>query len=209
MTSWSAPADEMSTWDAMETVRRIRSGDVNRREVVAAAIERAEAAAPLNAVITPIYERAVASVATSQGPLAGVPSFVKDLSNLSGVRTSFGSRALTNYVPDSNDAFVDVFLGTGLVALGKSSAAEFGLTGTTEPLANGPTRNPWDLDRSVGGSSGGSAALVAARVVPVASGDDGSRVPVGSSARIIGGPLMSARHKATRWACPPDTSPGR
>lgn len=184
MTAWRPATDEISRWDATETVERIRSGDASQTEVVAAAVERAGAAAPLNAVVTPIYEKALVCEVDAGKPLAGVPMFVKDLSNLSGVRTSFGSRALTDYVPDSNDDFVDVAVGTGLIPLGKSAAPEFGLTGTTEPLSNGPTRNPWDLNRSAGGSSGGSAALVAARVVPIAIGDDGGgsiRVPAASN----------------------------
>lgn len=180
MSAWSPAVDEMSLWDTTETADHIQSGDVSPAQVVTAAIERAEAAAPLNAVVSEAYQRALTSAGDSTGPLAGVPTFVKDLSNLSDVPTGFGSRALVDYVPDFNGAFVDLLIGTGLVALGKSSAPEFGLTGTTEPLSNGPTRNPWNLDRSVGGSSGGSAALVAARVVPIASGDDGGgsiRVP--------------------------------
>jgi amidase len=91
-----------------------------------------------------------------------------------------GSRALPNKPADASSRFVKQFLSVGLVNLGKSTLPEFGLTATTESLMTGPTRNPWNPDYSTGGSSGGSAALVAAGVVPLAHGNDGGgsiRIP--------------------------------
>ncbi len=182
MGDWKPASDELARWDATETAERVRAGEVSAREVVVAAVERAEAATPLNAVVTSAYEQAVAAAGIVDGPFAGVPTFIKDLFDLAGVRTGFGSRALPDYVPDTNDSFVDLTVGTGLIPLGKSSTPEFGLTGTTEPLCHLPTRNPWDLERSSGGSSGGAGALVAGRVVPIAQGSDGGgsiRIPAG------------------------------
>ncbi|MEX1287214.1 MAG: amidase [Acidimicrobiia bacterium] len=176
--------DELAHWDATETAIRIAAGDVSAAEVMEAAVDRARAAAPLAAVVTETYEQAVAAAGLIEGPFSGVPTFVKDLANLAGVRTGFGTRALEDYIPTESDPFVDLLIGTGLVSLGKSAAPEFGLTATTEPLDAPPTRNPWDLDRSVGGSSGGAAALVAARVVPIASASDGGgsiRIPAAAT----------------------------
>ncbi len=172
----------MAEWDATETAARIASGDVSVREVVEAAVTRSREWQPrINAVATPTYEQALEDSDTPRtGPFAGVPTFVKDMEDLSGVPTGFGTAAMTPRVPESSAASVAQFLSTGVIALGKSTTAEFGLTATTEPLHAEPTRNPLDLGRSPGGSSGGAAALVAAGVVPIAHGGDGGgsiRIP--------------------------------
>lgn len=99
---------------------------------------------------------------------------------MKGFPTLQGSRAVAKVPSPESSEFVRQFLSTGLFSLGKTSKPEFGLTATTEPLATGPTRNPWNSDFSTGGSSGGSAALVAAGVVPIAHGNDGGgsiRIP--------------------------------
>lgn len=173
--------DELGTWDAVETAERIRRREVSAREVVAAAIARAERATHLGAVVTATPERALAEAEQAgEGPFAGVPTFVKDLSQLAGVRTTWGSRAAGDFVSKRTDTSVRRLLGLGFVSLGKSAAPELGLTATTEPLGRPPCRNPWNPERSSGGSSGGAAALVAAGVVPVAHGSDGGgsiRIP--------------------------------
>lgn len=173
---------ELGSLDAVETAARIRAGDLAAQEVVAAAIERARALEPkLNAIPTETYDAALARArGPLAGPFAGVPTFVKCLDDLAGVVNDHGSRAYAGHVPRRTEPFVEAFLAAGFVSLGRSSAPESGLTGTTEPLAHGPTCNPWSLAHSPGGSSGGAGALVAARVVPLAHGSDGGgsiRIP--------------------------------
>src|SRR5690606_1313455 len=112
---------------------------------------------------------------------AGVPFLLKDLLHAyAGVPLSAGSSACRRYIPDRDSEVVVRFRRAGLIPFGKTNLPEFGLVATTEPRAFGPTRNPWDLTRSPGGSSGGSAAAVAAGIVPVASCTDGGgsiRIP--------------------------------
>jgi len=168
--------------DGVATAAAIRSGQLGVGEAVEAAIARAQALEPrLNAIVTEDFERARArATATPAGPFAGVPSFVKDLDDLRGLPTRSGSRSFGLAPATAQGPYVDALERAGLVFLGKSSTPEFGLTGSTEPLLHGPTRNPWNLDYSPGGSSGGAAALVAARVVPIAHATDGGgsiRVP--------------------------------
>jgi len=168
--------------DAVATAAAIESGQLSIQEAVAAAIERTEAVEPrINAVVTDAYERARATAATPlTGPFAGVPTFIKDLDDVRGLPTHSGSRSFGQSPAATQGPYVDALERAGLVFLGKSSTPEFGLTGSTEPLLHGPTRNPWNLDYSPGGSSGGAAALVAARVVPIAHATDGGgsiRVP--------------------------------
>jgi amidase len=182
---WSRTAfddSELGHLDAVETAARIRTGELKAEEVVAAAIERARRLGPtLNAIPVETYDTALRRAQQPlAGPFAGVPTFVKAIDDLAGVVNDRGSRAYAGHVSDHTEPFVEAFLATGLVSLGKSSSPECGLTGTTEPLAHGPTRNPWRLSHTPGGSSGGAGALVAARVVPVAHGSDGGgsiRIP--------------------------------
>lgn len=171
---------ELAAWDAVETAARIRNKDVSAAEVLEAAIVRGEAWKHLNAVVTPMHERARAKAAVATGPLAGVPTFFKDLVAVEGVRLAWGSGASGEYVPTRNAPAVKAMEAAGLVALGKSATPELGLIATTEPLSFGACRNPWDVARSSGGSSGGAAALVASGVVPLAHGSDGGgsiRIP--------------------------------
>ncbi|MCX6433659.1 MAG: amidase [Actinobacteria bacterium] len=172
--------DAMGDHDAVGLIEAMRSGNVHADELSAAALTRAHA----------VDERLNAIVAWAGAPIsnpqpdaavfAGVPAFVKDNENLAGLPTRHGSRATPATVAASNSPFIDAFLGAGFTVLGKSSMPEFGLTASTEPLLNGPARNPWSNGHSTGGSSGGSAALVAAGVVPIAHGNDGGgsiRIP--------------------------------
>ena len=108
-------------------------------------------AAALGAVVTDTFERARATP-IGEGALAGVPTFIKDLAQLRGVATGWGSRAAGVYVSRKTDAFVARFEETGLVSLGKSATPELGLMATTEPMGRPPARNPWDPMRSPGGS---------------------------------------------------------
>lgn len=130
----------------------------------------------INAVIYKMYDhaRAVAKGEFGGGTFNGVPFLLKDLhATYAGAPTSSGNRLLKD-IPISYDSeIVHRFKAAGLIILGKTNASEFGLVPYTEPEVFGPTRSPWDLNRTPGGSSGGSAAAVAARMVPMAHGSDG------------------------------------
>src|SRR5215208_3677161 len=182
MTLTSSERAALASWDAVETATRVRNKDVTAAEVVDAAIARAEEAAHLGAIVTESYERARARarVPNVAGTLVGVPIFIKDLTHVHGVKTTWGSRGAGEYVSRRTDVVVRHLEGSGAVTLGKSATPEFGLTATTEPLGRAPCRNPWESTRSAGGSSGGSACLVAAGVVPLAHASDGGgsiRIP--------------------------------
>ncbi|HBK91088.1 MAG TPA: amidase [Parvularcula sp.] len=174
-------ASELAGLDAVETAARIRSGALSAKEAVDAAIARAEALEPsINAIAFKRFNRARENAGGATGPWAGVPTFIKDLDDVIGEPTGFGSRAFPGYKGKEQSPLVNAYLGLGVVSLGKSTTPEFGLTATTEPLSTGKTRNPWNTDYSTGGSSGGAAALVAAGVVPVAHASDGGgsiRIP--------------------------------
>ena len=118
---------------------------------------------------------------TDSGIFNGVPFLLKDLNNyLKGTVTSGGSRVLENITADHNSELVKRTLDSGLNIFGKTNSPELGLTVTTEPVLYGPTRNPWDLDRSSGGSSGGASSAVAAGIIPMAQASDGGgsiRIP--------------------------------
>ncbi|MFA5965959.1 MAG: amidase [Sphingomonas sp.] len=176
--------DESANWDATEMAAAIRSGAVSALEMVDAAIARAEALDPqLNFLVTEDFanarERAKAPL--GDGRFAGVPFLIKDLDDQIGLATRSGSRATASLSPATRQApLVDGLFAAGLNPIGKSSTPEHGFLPTTEPLAFGPTRNPWDVTRSSGGSSGGAAAATAAHVVPFAHASDGGgsiRIP--------------------------------
>ena len=162
--------------DATEMAGLIRSGKMSAKEAVEAAIARAQAVQPkINFLVNETFDAARAKALNpGTGPFAGVPYLVKDLNDQIGVQTRSGSRVTAGIAPATvEEVFVSRMLGTGLISIGKSAAPENGYLPTTEPLAFGPTRNPWDTTRSTAGSSGGSAAAVAAGVVPMAHANDG------------------------------------
>ena len=174
--------DILGTMDGVELAKLISIGEIKPVEAVEAAIARAQKVNPIiNAVATETFAQALDQVdKLKDGPFRGVPSFVKDTDDVEGIPTLFGSRAISSRPANKSSRFVQQYSAMGFVCLGKSTLPELGLTGTTEPLANGPTCNPCNLGYSVGGSSGGSAALVAAGVVPIAHGNDGGgslRIP--------------------------------
>jgi amidase len=174
--------DSLGHVDGVGIAQKIASGEVSAADVVEAAIARARSVNPqLNAIVTDTFDMARCRVQkTLSGPFAGVPSFIKDTDDVAGVPTLWGSKALPEKSVKTSKRFVKQFFALGFIGLGKSTLPEFGLTATTEPLSSGITRNPWDTDFSTGGSSGGSAALVASGVVSIAHGNDGGgsiRIP--------------------------------
>jgi amidase len=167
-------ATELATFDGTAQAELVRCGDVSPHELVEAAIERAEALNPaLNAIVTPMFERAQARAATAGGPFPGVPMVLKDLiAEVEGVRFTEGSRFLSDNISTYTSEIVRRFERAGLAIIGKSATPELGMSPSCEGALFGPTRNPWDLERSTSGSSGGSAAAVAAGIVPIAHGND-------------------------------------
>ena len=205
------PLADATRWiDATGQAEMVRSGEVQPRELVAAAIERIEALNPaLNAVVTTTFEKALAAAESPdlpEGPFRGVPFTIKDLWAMSaGDRTTNGIRALAaaGFVAPQDTTLVARYRRAGLVIVGRTNTPELGILPTTEPMAFGPTRNPWDLDRSPGGSSGGSASAVASGMVPASHASDGGgsiRIPASccglvglkvSQGRISLGPFRS------------------
>jgi amidase len=200
--------DNYSNLDASALAELIANGETTASELLEAAISRAGACNDdINAIIIPQYQEArdAAAGALPEGPFRGVPFLTKDLGPaLAGEQTYSGMQLMK----DQNVlAPVDTFLAlrfrdAGLVNFGRTNTPELGLCPTTEPVCYGPTCNPWDLTRSPGGSSGGSAAAIASRIVPVAHGNDGGgslRIPASacgivglkpSRGRISSGPLF-------------------
>ena len=171
-------ADEFFRLDSIAQAALVKKGEVSPLELAHTAIQRIKLLnEKLNAVITPIFEPALerAQNGLPAGPFTGVPYLFKDLMEYKGYRTAFGSRATIQHISDNTHIFGSRVLDAGMNVLGKTNTPELGLLGTTEPVAFGPTRNPWDLSRSSGGSSGGSAAAVAAGMVASAQGSDGGR----------------------------------
>jgi amidase len=172
---------DLAALDATAQAELVRRREVKPLELVDAAIGRIERFNPtLNAVVTPLFEQARAAD-PPDGPFRGVPFLVKDLqATCAGVRHTAGSRLLADFVAPMDTELVTRFRAAGLVILGTTNTPEFGILPTAESLLLGPARNPWDPTRSTGGSSGGSAAAVAARLVPVAHANDGGgsiRIP--------------------------------
>ena len=179
--------DDLAFASALEQAELVRARKVSPVELVTGYLERIEQVDPdLNAFVTVCEEEALqearrAEEATGElPPFHGVPLPIKDLTETAGVRTTFSSRAYADYVPERDMAVVRRLREAGFIVFGKTNTPEFGLAPVTEPELNGPCRNPWDLDRTPGGSSGGGAAAVAAGLAPAAHGSDGGgsiRIP--------------------------------
>ena len=179
--------DDVAFASALEQAELVRSRAVSPVELVSGYLERIEQVDPdLNAFVTVCGEEALQEARRAEEtagdlpPFHGVPFPVKDLTETAGVRTTFSSRAYADYVPERDMALVRRLREAGFILLGKTNTPEFGLAPVTEPELNGPTRNPWKLERTPGGSSGGAAAAVAAGLAPAAHGSDGGgsiRIP--------------------------------
>ncbi len=174
--------DVLGELDALGIAERIATKEISAQEAVEAGIRRALDVNPsLNAIATEIFDQArQLSRSPLSGRFAGVPTFIKDNEDYRGVPTIQGSAALVAQPAKASSDFVKQFMSLGMVPLAKSRMPEFGLTGTTESSYFGATCNPWSLGHSTGGSSGGSAAMVSAGVVPIAHANDGggsTRIP--------------------------------
>ena len=174
--------DVLADHDGIALAALVRSREVSRREVVEAALARAEQVdGALHAVQLLDRERALTATNRPQpGPFSGVPTFVKDNTDVAGLPTNHGSEAFTAHPAKRDASFTRTLRELGLVPLGKSRLPEFGFNASTEFMTQEPVRNPWGTDFSAGASSGGSAALVAAGVVPLAHANDGGgsiRIP--------------------------------
>jgi len=176
--------EEYRRHDATALAELIRTKQVSAAEVLEAALQRAEAVNPrINAIIHPLYDLAKKQLARlpEQAPFAGVPFLLKDLAiEYAGTPFSEGCAGLRDNVSRQTSVIVHRLEQAGLLFIGKTNTPEFGLTPYTEPQAFGPTCNPWQPDRTPGGSSGGSAAAVAAGITPFATASDGGgsiRIP--------------------------------
>ena len=179
-------SDETAFMDAIAQAELVKAGQVTSLELVEAAIARVEKLNPeLNAIVTPMYDvaRERAALPQPDSPLAGVPFVLKDLiAGYAGVPMTCASRFLADYVPDHDSELVARHKAAGLITIGKATASELGILPASEPDLFGACHNPWDLSLSTGGSSGGSAAVVAAGIVPMAHGNDaGGSIRIPSS----------------------------
>jgi amidase len=177
---------------ALDQAAAVRAGEVSPTELVEHALARIEALdAGLGAFLTVTPERALAAAARAEArlrrggdlpPLLGVPTAIKDLNNTAGVRTTFGSRTMADFVPTVDDVVVTKLAAAGTISVGKTNTPEFGFPCYTDNDLVGPARCPWNPTRLAGGSSGGAAVAVAAGFVPFAQGSDGGgsiRIPAG------------------------------
>lgn len=168
--------EDLASLDATAQAEIVRNGKIRPIELVNAAIERVEHLnVKLNAVTTSTYDiaREVATGKIPGGPFQGVPFLLKDfIAECAGVRTTGGSVFLGDFVSKEDSEFVKRIKRAGFIILGKTNLPEFAIGASTEPARFGSTRNPWDPNRTSGGSSGGSAAAVASGMVAVAHGND-------------------------------------
>ncbi|MBK6685077.1 MAG: amidase [Deltaproteobacteria bacterium] len=175
---------ELLALDATAQAEKVRSKEVSPKELVEASIDAIERVNPqLNCVILKRYEtaRAAAQGNLPDGPFRGVPFLLKDIFGPeAGVTMTMGCRALKDHVAERDSVLTERYRAAGLIFLGRTNAPELGILPTTEPALFGACKNPWDLSRSTGGSSGGAAAAVAAGLVPFAHANDGGgsiRIP--------------------------------
>jgi amidase len=188
---------------AGELARLVRSGELSSRELVEESLQRIEALQPELGAFVHIDAEGALAAADAVGrddprPFAGVPIAIKDTAAVAGMPYTMGSDMFGDYVPQ-HDAFVVRRLrDAGFVLVGKTNMPEFGILPVSEPRRFGPARNPWDTERTPGGSSGGAAAAVAAGMVPIAHGSDGGgsiRIPA-ACCGLVG--LKAARGRISR-----------
>jgi amidase len=198
--------------DGVGQAEKVRAGEIRATELVELSIDRiAELNPVLNCVVVERFEQAlieaerIDAAPGGSGPFRGVPALLKNLGQqIEGLTQTDGSRAPLMRAPDRDSAIAASYRQAGIVLLGKTSAPEFGNHSTTEPAAHGPCRNPWDTTRTTGGSSGGSGAAVAARMVAIAGASDGAgsiRIPA-SCCGVFG--LKPSRGRITSSPYPGD-----
>jgi amidase len=178
------PDNELMFRPAGELAALVRSGEVSAVELVEIALRRIEELDPtLNAFVDVDAERALAAAERiepgDERPFAGVPTAIKNNRPVKGCRLTYGCSLMAEHVCDYDHNVTRRLRDAGFVIVGTTTLPEYGILPTTEARLFGPTRNPWDLERTPGGSSGGAAAAVAAGILPVAHGNDG-----GGSVRI-------------------------
>ena len=174
------PAEYIS-YDGLGLAELIRNGEVNREEVLSCALQLADLLNPEINTIIEIFPEPLAGSDDAAAPFFGVPFLIKDLAlHAEGVLNEMGSRLAQGIRAQHDTDLMKRFRQAGLRTLGRASTPEFGYCPTTEPVINGPSRNPWDLTKMPGGSSGATAASVAAGIIPLAHANDGGgsiRIP--------------------------------
>ncbi len=180
---------ELAFTPATELAEMIRLKKISPVELVDLYASRIEQLNPkLNAYLTLTIDQAREEAKRAEAavngddlpPFHGVPISIKDLNDTAGVRTTHGTAAFSDRIPDEDEEVVARIKRAGFIMLGKTNTPEFGTTPWTEPIAYGPARNPWDTERTPGGSSGGAAAALAAGLCPISQGSDGGgsiRIP--------------------------------
>jgi amidase len=195
-------------YDGLGLAELMKKKELQPKEVLAEAIKTIEQHNPeLNAVINKFYEKAekVADTIALNGTFAGVPMLLKDITQeIKDEKITSGSKVYQSYLAKGDSEYVKQVRKTGAVFVGQTNVPEFALMGITEPAFYGPTRNPWNLDHTPGGSSGGSAAAVASGMVPIAGANDG-----GGSIRIPGAYCGLFGLKPTRGRTPVGPNYGR
>ena len=202
-------SEELCFLPAYELAALIRSRQVSAVEVMDAHIAQTERLNPqVNAIVTFLPERARADARAADaalargeapGVLAGLPVAHKDLTPTKGIRTTFGSPIFRDFVPDADAIIVERLRKAGAVTVGKSNTPEFGAGSQTFNPVFGPTRNPYDLTRTCGGSSGGAAAALACGMLPIADGSDmgGSLRNPASFCNVVG--LRPSTGRVPNW----------
>jgi aspartyl-tRNA(Asn)/glutamyl-tRNA(Gln) amidotransferase subunit A len=181
--------DEICWMSALELIGAYRRKEVSPVEVVRSILERVERVNPIiNAIVTLTPDLAIEQAREAEaaylkgeaGPLAGVPVTIKDIILTKGIRTTFGCRLYENLVPGEDAILVDRLKRAGVAILGKTNVPDLALMAVTDNLIFGPARNPWDIRKTTGGSSGGAGGALAAGLGPIAAANDGGgsiRIP--------------------------------
>ena len=170
-----------------ELATRVHNGSLHPTDLVEESLRRIESASHLNAVVD-VYADEARAVAKSHpriGPLAGLPVLVKDMARVKGHVTTSGSRLyVSGSADDTDDTVVERLRAAGAIVIGRTNSPEFGATAYTSNPVFGATRNPWNVDKAPGGSSGGSAAALAAGLSPLATTSDGGGSVRGPAAAV-------------------------
>jgi amidase len=194
----SAPGDDICLAKAVDLARLLRRKKISAREVLEAHLARIEAVNPkVNAIVTLVAEQAhkkaleldeQAAKGRFAGPLHGLPVAHKDLQDTAGIRTTYGSPLFKDHVPTRSTTLVERIQRAGAVTIGKTNVPEFGAGSQTFNPVFGASRNPYDLSKTTGGSSGGAAAALACGMVPIADGSDtgGSLRNPGAFCSVVG-----------------------